>query len=502
MAPESSKDVITDSPVSTTSVEIAASDSSLILHSQSSALVLAVRPRETIPPLPTLFPDEVTTSQDWRYLQKLLQDDLADHLGDGSSSVIVVRHVTWNYNDTPHPTSTAFPWPTFPLSSSTFRYAALTFASYSGANDSCTLKYLGKFYEHAQKAIASSSLIEVMTASYPVLLYAFRSGAPFRQVLIHFKGICEGLTSRQFEALSLQNRQQLQNLWLLSLPALRRAFWTTQTAATHPSAEDLELLGDVCGSLQATSFLLYRDITQTNSRGRLEALEAYLAFYWEYHLAIRSRMPTSGLESCIRDVVQLIHAFSFQNPASAFLITQASRAISVQNNFDDYPDVVLLPEVIFEDIEAAYLYFWSKMLENALDSSVFNSSSIHASIALLRLAKSVSETRGWIWARHHPLFWTGIGLTSKTCPSGMTPFNSELTFLARKFLITSLQHSFDSIVSRHPSRERYYRHKFDTLFNFLEQTDSSHPSQDLYTMNGGGSTIYKCNRMTGRLYLS
>lgn len=381
--------------------------------------------------------DEITTPQDWIYLQKLLQADLADHLGDDSRSVIVVRDITWNYDENPHPAITVYPWPMFPLSSSTFRYAALTFASYSEGNDGCTLKYLAKFYEHAQKSIDSSSLVEVVAASYPILLYAFRSRAPFRQVLIHFKGICEGLTSRQFEALSLQNRGGLEKIWLFSLPALRRAFWASQTATTHPSAQDLELLSDVCDALQGTSFLLYGDITQTNGRRRLEALEVYLAFYWEYHLAIRSGTPgvssksstmpsKSGMESCIRDIVQLIHTFSLQHPASVSIITQASRGVSPDKNFEDYRDIVLPPATIYADIKPAYLFFWSKILENALDSSMSGPFSIHASIALLRLAKNVGKTDDRDWALYHPLFWTGICLTSRTCPSGTNSVNANL----------------------------------------------------------------------------
>ena len=143
------------------------------------------------------------------------------------------------------------------------------------------MKYLGKFYK---QTIADSSLIKVVTTLYPILLYIFRSGVPFQQVLIHFRGICEGLNSHQFKFLSLQNHEELRNIWLLSLPALCRAFWTTQTAIIYPSIKELELLKNVCSILQGTSFMLYGNFTRKKMHARLEALEMYLIFYWEYYL--------------------------------------------------------------------------------------------------------------------------------------------------------------------------------------------------------------------------
>ena len=143
-----------------TQVEIEIIQGSLIPQFQSSALVRTVQPTQHEFPIsrtPTLFPDKVTTPQDWRYLQKLLQAHLSNHLRDGSTSVVVSRNVTWDFYDIPHLALTAFLLPDFPLSSVTFRYASLAFASYSGARDNRhTLKYLGKFYKHAEQAITSS----------------------------------------------------------------------------------------------------------------------------------------------------------------------------------------------------------------------------------------------------------------------------------------------------------------------------------------------------------
>lgn len=501
----------------------ALSEGALIPHCDSSTSVREVQLAEhelTIPQTPTLFPDEITTPQDWKYLQKLLQADLSDHLRDGSTSVIVTRNVSWNSNETPHPAMTAFLWPNFPLSSITFRYASLTFASYSEARDRThTLKYLGKFYKYAQEAISSSSLIELVTASYPILLYAYMSRSPFRQVFVHFRGICAALTSREFEALSKNDQEQLQRIWQVSLPALRRAFWTSQTATTHASEEDLNLLKEICCVLQETSFLLYGDSTYRSDMGqelnlKLETLESYLAFYWEYYLAIRSGSnegdsssshhisSISRLESSIRDIQQLIHALSLQQPLSAMLITQASRSVSPERNFGHYPEISIPPDVMYEHIKAASLYFWAKIIENFLDSSMSSSLSVHTSLALLRLAICVAKTRDWPWTRPHPLFWVGLSLTNSKCPSGEATLNVSLLSSARNFVMSELQNLLRSVISSHPSRAPYYQKKFETLFKFLEIVDISPPCQDLCSLNNGGSTLFKCNRMTGRLYES
>ena len=433
----------------------------------------------------TTFPDEPTTSEDWRYLQKLLQSDLSDYLGDGSSSVLTVRKVTWNQDQLPHSAKTAFPWPTFPLSSVMFRYASLTFASYSETSDNDqTLRYLGKFYQHAREAISSSSLIEVVMASYLILLYAYVSRAPFHQVFIHFKGICGVFTSPLFKTLSRENRRDLQRVWKLCLPALRRAFWTTYQASSTACVEELELLREIYITLQDTSYILYEDIGPSpdidhEMRARLDVLESYLTFYWDFYLAIRGQIPDeasetphmstlSALETSIRDIVQLIVTFTFQYPASTTLVTQASRTVSPEINFHDYPDIVFPEGMKFEDIKAASLYCWAKVIENALRSSIPNPGSVHASLVLLRLNAVISKRLGWPWARPSLLFWAGLSLRNSICSSGTTDSGLELMSLAKVFIITELQSQMVAVISSYPSYERYYLQKFKTIFKFLE----------------------------------
>ena len=85
----------------------------------------------------------------------------------------------------------------------------------------------------------------------------------------------------------------------------------------------------------------------------------------------------------------------------------------------------------------------------------------------------------------------------------MTPLNILFAdFIVQNFVMSWLQPLLNQVVSYNPSHERYYQDKFDTPLSFLELVDSSPPSQDIYTMNSGGSSIYKYNKMTGRLCLS
>jgi hypothetical protein len=371
--------------------------------------------------------------EDWGYLQKLLQSDLSDHLGEGTSSVLVVRQITWYQYDNPCPVRTAFPWPDFSLSNVTFRYAALTFASYSGTIASCqTRKYLGMFYKYAQEAISGSSLLEIVAASYPILLYDYMRGASFSKVFVHFKGICAALSSLQLESLSVAERRSLQSIWQGSLPALRRAYWTTYAATSRASEEELQILANIYSAFQDTSFMLYTDINQSEDfsrdlRSRLDTLECYLAFYWDYYLALRTQAASEisdessllSVETSIRDVVQLVYALALRQQPSAILITQAARIISTTINFLDYPDLVVPKDAKFEHVKAAFLYCWAKLVENTLLASTPCAGSLHSSLALLRLVNRILKTDdGWPWPLSHSLFWAGLNLMNNGCPSG------------------------------------------------------------------------------------
>jgi len=345
----------------------------------------------------------------------------------------VVRNITWYQDDNPCPVRTAYPWPDFSLSNVTFRYAALTFASYSGTRASFqTRKYLGKFYQYAQEAISGLSLLEIVAASYPILLYDYMRGAPFNEVFVHFKGICAALSSLELESLSASERMSLRSIWQGSLPAIRRAYWTTYAATSCASEEELHHLADIYAAFQDTSFMLYTDINQNEDfsrelRSRLDTLECYLAFYWDYYLALRSKAASKTLRECsllsvetsIRDVVQLIYALALRQQPSAVLITQASRIISTRLNFLDYPDVAVPNNAKFEHVKAASLYCWAKLIENTLLSSTPCTGSLHSSLALLRLVNRILKTdHGWPWPLSHSLFWAGLNLMNNACPSG------------------------------------------------------------------------------------
>ena len=432
--------------------EQSATELSLISH--PSALVQSVPQYSRIPYMLSPFPGEAMTSEDWRFLQKLLQSDLSDCLGVGSKSVVVARNINWHQYKNPHPVVTAFPWPSFPLSSVTFRYASLTFASYSGTKPSSqTLRYLGKFYKLVQEAILSSSLVEVVAACYPILLYEYVSRAPFKKVFVHFKGLCGALVLLRFEKLSVPDRKQLQNIWQGSLPALRRAYWTSHAASAVASAEELNVLQEIYDTFQSTSFMLDTNMSQDEHRShqlrsRLHSLECYLVFYWDYYLAMRGRTTESpcedsdesslmSLETSIRDIVHLIYAFAFQQKPTAALITQVSKTVSHRTNFLDYPDVVLPVDAKFEHIKAAFLYCWAKIIDNVLLSSTVSAGSVLSSLVLLRLAKCVFQSGlgqpdGLPWSLTHSIFWSGLSLTHNTCPSGNATANLKLIAISKK----------------------------------------------------------------------
>ena len=423
----------------------AISDLSLIPSYQSAALVSNANLTESIPHSLGPFPNETMTSEDWRYLEKLLHSDLSDHLKDGSSSVLLVRNIAWKRHELPHPATTSFPWPTFSLLSMTFRYTSLTFASYSGTNERFqTLRYLGKFYEHARDAISRSSLVEIVSASYPILLYTYKSQLPFNQVFVHFKGICAALVSPLFKRLPVHDRRQLQSYWQASLPVVRRAYWTSHSAESIVGEDELLVLKEVYATLRVTSFMLYADTNQREYesrelRLRLDTPECYLEFYWDYYLAIRCRSPTlalsesSGesallsLETSIRDVIQLIYVVALQQPPSAEIIAQVSRISSITINFQEYPDVVLPGDAGFDHVRAAFMYSWAKVVEIILLASTNNAGRIHSSFCLLRLVNCVIQLNdGWPWRLTHSLFLCGLSLTKNRYPLGKACITMKL----------------------------------------------------------------------------
>ena len=419
--------------------EGATNDVSRVSSHHSSALVRYVANIVFTSPIPRSlhqFPDEATASEDWRYLQRFLLSDLSDHLQEGSSSIVVVRNINWYQHYNPCPVRTAFPWPGFSLSSKTFRYASLTFASCSATVETPeTLQYLAKFYKFAQESISNSSTVEVASACYLILLYAYKIKAPLAKVLVHFKGICAAIASIHMENLSVHDQRNLKNIWQGSLAALRRAYWTTHGATSHVSNEELHFLGDIYSAFQTTVFMFHGLISQIGDtpgelRWKLDTLECYLAFYWDYYLALRCHTHNpafetwkeallSSLETSIQDVVHLIYAFVLQQPVCASIIMQASQIVSARINFIEYPAVIAPNGTDFEQVKATFLYCWAKIVENTLLSATPCRGSVHSALVLLRLIHRFSPTFDcWPWPMTPPLFWSCLSLKNDTCPSG------------------------------------------------------------------------------------
>jgi len=390
------------------------------------------------------FPDECLNSVDWTFLQHLLQFQISDHLGAKSSTVLLVRPLLWETARRSNPVETAFPWPDFNLSSTAFRFAALAFASYVPESEisTHTLRYLDKAYKYVREAVSSSSLVEVAAASYVILLYEYVSSESLEKLLVLFKGLCSALMALQFATLPPSDRTLLYNLWHNSVQAIRRASWALKEAKVSVSEQELSLLAEMHKILASTSFMFSLlssfDVTQpTHACMDVETLESYLSMYWDYYLAVRNDIPNRlqdsqssfgkrvvFIETSIREIFHLIHFFVLQQPTAGLLITQATRHVSTETNFFDYPELVLPTGAKYENVKAAVLFCWAKVLENAMVRSTHsygNLAAVHSSIVLLRLCRSgfFLSPEGWSgYSITRSLFWCGLNLTNQVSPSG------------------------------------------------------------------------------------
>ena len=220
-----------------------------------------------------------------------------------------------------------------------------------------------------------------------------------------------------------------------------RASWSSTAAASLASKRLLTLLDDLRCALCKTSFILYEDASHVTSEfhlnSRIHDLECHLMFQWDYYLAIRcrlsnrdsdssTRLALESIEIYIHEIIQLISSTVLQRPVIAALITQAAKGISTNIDISEYLDIVLPAEVRAEEIRAALLFSWAKVIEGAMATSAHNNASIYASVLLLRLYKTVRSTpcfHGALILR--ALFWAGINL-NQILPSGKPP-QVELT---------------------------------------------------------------------------
>jgi hypothetical protein len=394
-----------------------------------------------IPPTMNNDTDDPMSSEDWNCLQKFVSTQLSVPLGEQSRrSVLVGRVVTWRQLTKAKSIVTPFFWPEFRFSSMPFRFAALAFASHlvRQHSDEQSMRYISKFYEYAQKAIDALAFLEIVAATYTILLHTYATCESFDTALVHFKGLCTALILSQNQVLSNTDRRFIENLWQASLQILWRAFWATNEATLVVCDRELQLLVDLHTILQNTSFMLYTGYDSGLPLGfelwcdQLNTLECYLVFYLDSYLALRNRLGVEDkinekalifIETSIRDVLQKITLLVPQQPIARALILRAGKTIELQSSDCISDDITLPLQRNQMDVKAAFLFGWAKVVETAITcpaDRMSNTASVYSSLVLFRLCQIAYPERRALsgCSMTRSLFWTGLGLTKHVSAPG------------------------------------------------------------------------------------
>jgi hypothetical protein len=430
----------------------------------TSAQQVARRKVEILPSLPTPL-DEAITNLDRKYLQGILDRlQLSKDLSSDLSSMLQMRGITGHVFGDPISLTMAIPWPTFPLSSKPFRYAALTFSSsqseaQQGNSNTDTLVYLAKFYKYTQEAITASSFAEVAVGCYTILLYSYMAHESFETSLIHFDGLSGGYASlRQGESASSTNQLAwIDVLWRGGLQVMVRKFWSRNHMKHLPPGE-ATLLADLSNILRRSSCLLLPDSGLQSSEWinssytRLETLGCYLSIYWDHYLALQSLPPQTGdvsqlptVTKSIHEVLQQIIDVVPQLPNPRLLLQQATEDVNTWKSDSATLTVNYLPDsnlsfphvFTFEDERATLLYAYARLIADFLMSPTAPKIQLVPS-ALLLCRLCAPALRGYL-PRRSPFglqmtrywFWLGLVLTQSMHPAGNLLISFMLTYSTR-----------------------------------------------------------------------
>lgn len=191
-----------------------------------------------------------------------------------------------------------WPWPAFHMSSMSFRYAFLAYASQVGQEESGSEsdRFRDKSIQYIKQAIDDNSIAEVFSASYVMLHYAAASEKkqPFANVLTYFDGLTIALADAKKVANDTNEREMIETLWRWSLFPVQGAYWLHASRTSQGFPEEFRLLHKLYSILKTSTcahcprFPL-RTPSPEAINERLGVLEVYFRFILDYYLAIRKR---------------------------------------------------------------------------------------------------------------------------------------------------------------------------------------------------------------------
>ena len=424
-------------------------DVALVRYSPEENSATGIRPEESSAnEVNSKVLDESMTQLDWKYWRSLYQHRASDPLGRRVLSVTIAQEIK-----SPHRKSVTIvlPWPQFPVSSKPFRYAALTFASALAGNkmshDTCF--YLSRFYKYTREAIAASSLVEVAVASYAILLFHYSAADSFDHMFIHFEGICERIIHIQDRIFS-DNLDFLRELWESAFQAMQRVIWAGIPATWEVTETELQKLFKVFSITRNMSFIEdgpdedINDLTKEQRHARLDFLECLLAFYLDYYLALKTYSDISknsafitlvgdSLRDVIRQIIRTMRGAVIVRSLLG-LVTEdlyLCAAFDILPTLSEQPNLVLPAEASYDDVKAALLFGWARLLNDFLipvttepHDSVC-STRVTSSVVLWRLCRMAFAND--TFAQHpsglsltRALFWIGLSITKRESPFGKT----------------------------------------------------------------------------------
>lgn len=175
----------------------------------------------------------------------------------------------------------------FPIASKALRYAVLTFAEFlrAGHMSFDALQYLGKCFRSINDAISNStSFVDLVYASYTVVVLGLKMKEPMEKMLTHLHGFCLGLKSLMNtpDALPIEESLWMEQIWQ---NLFRRVDWQQRLLRYNAPSTFVRYTDATNCILQSSKFLLCQlypqgpTITEATCQ-RLHTCAIYLHYYF------------------------------------------------------------------------------------------------------------------------------------------------------------------------------------------------------------------------------
>jgi hypothetical protein len=462
-------------------------------------------------PLP-IAPDDAL---DLQYFERIPQFHPTDFAFKPDGKSVTLKRGLQNSS---HPTIVmTLPWVNFPYTSKPFRYAALAFASsgWDGNGKKVDMaNYIAKFRQYTQAS--ATSVMEVVAASYTMLLHAFAACEPFEEMLLHFEGLCAAMG--EMAAGGNNQLEFMDSSWQKAVYTLYTVFSRMYNTLDVGPAE-FELLEKLHSVLQGMSYRLklyanadFRNLSVDSIYSRLETLECFMVFHLDHYLARRNRYRTEwdngmqtnvgrSLRQVLQHIIEIVPRLSTTRTLLALVKRLSQSAIS-----ESYLGSSGVLEFHLQDVKSALTFHLAILLENSIISpSSERNDELTVSAAmslcwLCNIAFSMKSKKALLTTRC--LFWAGLVLSEDLFPDGKeSSWNYLLMELANKWIMKALSHRRKHRLENSiPARRSYVEYKFMSIIRLLRSANSCDSFHDIWTLTSEDVDVFLCNRLVGTVY--